>query len=130
VRVREAADLDRVEQAYRANAARPVVAGAQVSVTRNGAYPPLPSNAATDALAARAQAIYGELGRKLDTSGSGGASESALAASAGVPALDGLGPVGAGLHSDQEYLELASLTPRLYLLARLIEELGVKPPIR
>jgi glutamate carboxypeptidase len=130
VRVRETADLDRVEQAFRANAAKPVVEGAQVSVTRNGAYPPLPSNAATDALAAQAQAIYGELGQKLSASGSGGASESALAAAAGVPALDGLGPVGAGLHSDQEYLELASLTPRLYLLARLIEELGVKPPAR
>ena len=45
-----------------------------------------------------------------------------------MPALDGLGPVGGGFHSDKEYLDLATLTPRLYLLARLIEEVGAHPP--
>ena len=47
-----------------------------------------------------------------------------------MPALDGLGPVGGGFHSDQEYLELKTLTPRLYMLARLILDLGANPPAR
>jgi glutamate carboxypeptidase len=47
-----------------------------------------------------------------------------------VPALDGLGPVGGGFHSDKEYVLLGTVTPRLYLLARLIQDLGRNPPAR
>ena len=60
--------------------------------------------------------------------GNGGASESALAQDAGVPALDGLGPVGGGFHSEDEFLELKTLTPRLYLLTKLIMDIGRNPP--
>jgi glutamate carboxypeptidase len=119
-----------VEQAFRANAGKVQVPDTTVAVVRESAYPPLPTNAATEALADRAQAIYGGLGLALGRGGNGGASESALAAEAGVPALDGLGPVGGGFHSDGEYLELGSLTPRLYLLTRLMMELGTNPPSR
>jgi glutamate carboxypeptidase len=45
-----------------------------------------------------------------------------------VPALDGLGPVGGGFHSDREYLDLNSVTPRLYLLTKLLMSLGANPP--
>jgi glutamate carboxypeptidase len=128
VRVRDKADFDKVDQAYRANAARPAVPDTTVTVVRENAYPPLPNNRGTEALADRAAAIYAGLGLKLGRGGNGGASESALAADAGVPALDGLGPVGGGFHSDSEYLELGSVTPRLYLLTRLLMELGARPP--
>jgi glutamate carboxypeptidase len=130
VRVRDKADFDRVEQVMQANAARPQVPDTTVTVSRESAYPPLPANPATEALADRAQAIYAGLGRTLGRGGNGGASESALAADAGVPALDGLGPVGGGFHSEAEYLELGSVTPRLYLLTRLIMGLGAAPPAR
>lgn len=130
VRVRDKADFDRVEQTYRTLAATTQVPDTAVTVSRESAYPPLPENSATEALANRAQAIYAGLGLKLGRGGNGGASESALAADAGVPALDGLGPVGGGFHSDAEYLELSSVAPRLYLLARLMMELGAEPPAR
>ena len=130
VRVRDKADFDRVEQAYRANAATTQIPDTTVAVSRENAFPPLPANPATEALADWAQAIYAGLGLKLAREGNGGASESALAADAGVPALDGLGPVGGGFHSDAEYLELSSVTPRLYLLVNLLMELGAAPPPR
>jgi glutamate carboxypeptidase len=130
VRVRDKADFDKVEQAFRANAARTVIPDTTVSVDRENAYPPLPSNPATDALADRAQKIYAGLGLQLARGGNGGASESALAADAGVPALDGLGPAGGGFHSEAEYLELGSVAPRLYLLAGLLMDLGADPPPR
>ncbi len=101
--------------------------GTTVSVSREPAYPPLPDNAATMALAGRAQAIYRQIGKQLATGGNGGASQSALAAAAGVPALDGLGPVGGGFHSDREYLDLNSITPRLYLLTRLLMDVAEHP---
>ena len=128
VRVRDKADFERVEHILQDNAARTQVPDTKVTISRTPAFPPLPSNAGTDALAARAEAIYARLGRRIGRGGNGGASESALAAQAGVAALDGLGPVGGGFHSDGEYLDLGSLTPRLYLLASLLMDIGHAPP--
>jgi glutamate carboxypeptidase len=130
VRVRNKADFDRVEQAYRANATKTQVPDTSVAVSRTPAFPPLASNPGTDALAARAEAIYAGIDRKIGRGGNGGASESALAYEAGVPALDGLGPVGGGFHSDKEYLDLTTVTPRLYLLTKLLMNLGRNPPAR
>jgi glutamate carboxypeptidase len=130
VRVRDKADFERVERTLQANARQTEVPDTMVTVSRTPAFPPLPSNPGTDALAARAEAIYAGIGRKIGRGGNGGASESALAAEAGVPALDGLGPVGGGFHSDKEYLDLTTMTPRLYLLAELLMDLGRNPPRR
>jgi glutamate carboxypeptidase len=126
-RVLKSTDIGRIENVLRANARHVAVSGTSVSVTREAAFPPLTKNPDTDALAARAKAIYAQIGRQIGTGGNGGASQSALAAEAGVPALDGLGPVGGSFHSDREYLELESVTPRLYLLTKLIMSLGQHP---
>ncbi|HYM44161.1 MAG TPA: glutamate carboxypeptidase [Steroidobacteraceae bacterium] len=128
VRVRDKADFGRVEQVLRRNAATTVIPDTRVTLSGGEGFPPLQSNPATDRLAARAQRIYAGIGRTLAAGGNGGASESALAADAGVAALDGLGPIGGGFHSDQEFLELDSLTPRLYLLTMLLMDLGKNPP--
>lgn len=127
VRVRNAADFDHIQGILERNARQITVPGTSVTVSREPAYPPLPDNSGTAALAARAKAIYASIGKKLGTGGNGGASESALAAEAGVPALDGLGPVGGGFHSDREFLDLNSVTPRLYLLTKLLMDVGEKP---
>jgi len=111
-----------------AHAETTVVPDTKVTISIEPAFPPLPNNPATNKLAARAQLIYSGIGRTLGTGGNGGASESALAAEAGAPALDGLGPAGGGYHSDQEYFNLNTLTPRLYLLAKLLMDLGPDPP--
>lgn len=126
-RVLKTADVDRIENVLKANAQHVVVPGTSVSVTREPAFPPLTRNADTDALAARAKEIYARIGKQIATGGNGGASQSALALEAGVPALDGLGPVGGSFHSDREYLELESVTSRLYLLTKLIMSLGRDP---
>jgi len=128
LRVRDQADVEKVIGTMETAAKTTVIPDTKVTVSRNVSFPPLPNNAATDALAARAEAIYAGLGRTLGRAGNGGASESALAAERGVPALDGLGPVGGGFHSEKEFLDLATLTPRLYLLTKLIMDLGKAPP--
>lgn len=130
VRVRDKADFARVEQVLRRNAETTVIPDTRVTVSGGEGFPPLPNNPATDQLAARAQRIYAGIGRTLAAGGNGGASESALAADAGVAALDGLGPVGGGFHSDKEFLELDTVTPRLYLLAMLLMDLSKSPPAR
>ena len=50
----------------------------------------------------------------------GGASDANTTAAAGVPTLDGLGPVGGDDHSPAEWLDLTSVVPRTALLAGLI----------
>lgn len=86
--------------------------------------PPFSKNDKTDALAVKMQAIYAEIGKKLATEGSGGGSDANYAASVGAVAIDGLGPVGAKGHTDEEYVDLDSLAPRLYLAVRAIMDLG------
>lgn len=129
-RVRDPAQFAQVRQAFEAAARMTSIPGTHVDVTVTPAFPPLPENAATQKLADRAKTTYAGLGLQLGTAGNGGASESALAAAAGTPALDGLGPVGGGFHSVEERLELRSLTPRLYLTVQLLRELGRDPPAR
>ena len=127
VRYRKVEDFDAVLAKVESSAHSTQVPDTTVSVTHDPAFPPLTENAQIDALAGRARAIYAELGKTIELSGNGGASESALAMSEGTPALDGLGYVGGDFHTDHEWIELDSVTPRLYLFTRLLMELGAKP---
>lgn len=54
----------------------------------------------------------------------GGGSDANNTAILGVPTLDGLGPIGAGFHSDQEYLLLESIEPRIKMLMRVLEKIA------
>ena len=128
VRYRDKADMARVEEDFRKNATTTLIPDTKVAISSDPAFPPLSETSAVDGLAARAERIYTGLGLTLGRGGNGGASESALAQDAGVPALDGMGPVGGGFHSDAEFLELKTLTPRLYMLTELIMDLGRNPP--
>lgn len=127
VRFRKAADFDRVLGRVEQAAGVTAVPDTQVTVLHDPAYPPLTENPAIDVLADRAVAIYAELGRTLARSGNGGASESALAMAEGTPALDGLGYVGGDFHTDHEWIDLGSITPRLYLITRLLIETAQHP---
>ncbi|TAJ73538.1 MAG: M20/M25/M40 family metallo-hydrolase [Phenylobacterium sp.] len=130
IRVRDKADVEKVAHALETSAKTTVIPDTKVTIRREASFPPLPNNAATDGLADRAEAIYAGLGMQIGRGGNGGASESALANEAGVPALDGLGPVGGKFHSEDEYVDLKSVTPRLYLFTKLIMDLGRNPPAR
>jgi glutamate carboxypeptidase len=79
------------------------------------------------ALAEKARAIYAELdGRELIfIPGSGGGTDAGFAARSGKPAvLESLGLAGWGYHARDEYIEIDSIAPRLYLTLRLLVELG------
>jgi glutamate carboxypeptidase len=130
VRFRKSEDFDAILAQIKSGLAPTMVPDTVITVSAEGAaYPPLTENAEIDALGARAQAIYAELGKSVALSGNGGASESAVASSMGIPALDGLGYVGDAFHTDHEWIDLASVTPRLYLFTRLLMETSVAPPV-
>ena len=125
VRALMSEEFDRVEREATAIAKNgKVIPDTEVTAILNRSFPVMPQNAKTDALAKMAQSIYGELGKTLKLEGSGGAADSSFAAGVFKPALDGLSIVGGNAHTDREYIELASIPPRFYLLTRMIVELG------
>ncbi len=128
LRFRTFQERDQALARLRTAAASTAVPDTSVSVIADPGYPPLTQTPAVDGLATRAQAIYAELGKTIGKGGNGGASESAVVQSVGTPALDGLGLVGGDFHTDKEWIDLTSLSPRLYLFTRLLMEMGAGPP--
>ena len=129
VRAFTSQELDRVEANLMELVADNVVPDVRVvaSMTRN--FPPWPRTGSTEALLARAQQLYGEIGRTLTGVAVGSSADVAFAAETGTPSIDGFGLVGGGAHGPDEYIELSSIVPRVYLLARMLMELGRNPAV-
>jgi glutamate carboxypeptidase len=124
VRVVTTEEFDRVERDMVELAKNKLIAEAEVTVSLTRGFPVMPQSQQIDALAAMAQRIYGEIGRTLKLEGSGGAADSSLAAGVFKPTLDGLSMIGSNAHTEREYAEVDSMVPRLYLLTRMVMELG------
>ena len=75
-------------------------------------------------LVQRAQHIARLLGFSVNHVMTGGSSDASYTSGYGIPALDGLGPIGGLDHSPDEYLMLSSVAPRSALLAGLIASIG------
>lgn len=117
-RIWSRAEAERVEKAIRGY--RP--ADARVTFEVDGKYdrPPMEETAESKALYQRARGIALNLGFELGAARVGGASDGNLTAAAGVPTLDGLGPMGAGAHARHEHIIVSDLPRRAALLARLV----------
>ena len=81
---------------------------------------PMMRTSASVQLAEQAQHIAQLLGFSVNHVSTGGGSDASFTSEAGIPTLDGLGPVGGRDHSPFEYLMLDSVAPRAALLAGLI----------
>jgi glutamate carboxypeptidase len=120
VRVSRPEDMQPVEQAIRAIAATPYVPGTSSSLADGWHYPPMPRTPAGASLAELAAACAAELGFNVRDAATGGVSYANLLAGAGLPVLDGLGPVGGLDHSPREYILVGTIVPRTALLALLL----------
>ena len=127
IRVLVSEEFDRVERELAVASQNKLIPDTTVTTSLSRGFPVMAQNAQTDALAAMAQRIYGELGRTLTLEGSGGAADSSLAAGVFKPTLDGLSVIGGNAHTDREYADVESLVPRVYLLTRMVMELGAGP---
>jgi len=102
----------------------------EVSIKLDIGRPPYAAGPRGLALAQRAQAIYQEMdGRTLllhPMTGAG--TDAGFASRSGTAAvLESLGLPGAGYHAKDEYIEIDAIAPRLYLTARLLQELAKNP---
>jgi glutamate carboxypeptidase len=80
------------------------------------------------ALAQQGQAIYAEIERTLDIAEmTGGATDAGFANRSGKSVVvEGFGLAGFGYHARDEYIDTGSIVPRLYLMTRILTELGRK----
>ncbi len=124
VRVLEAQEYTRLQQDFERLSQQKLLPCTEIKVLAERGRPPFPPNDRTAALVGKSQAIYREIGLQLGVEGSGGGTDGNYAAAAGTATLDALGPVGGGAHSPTEYIDLERLAPRIYLLTRLLIDLG------
>ncbi|WP_214321992.1 M20/M25/M40 family metallo-hydrolase [Nonomuraea sediminis] len=99
------------------------VEGTSATGHRHGVCPPMEPS---EDLAAVAVGLAAARGLDVAAVATAGIADANLVSALGVPTLDGLGPVGGADHSPAEWLDLASVTPRVTLLAELITHLATK----
>ncbi|MEE4685274.1 M20/M25/M40 family metallo-hydrolase [Pseudomonas viridiflava] len=114
------ADAQRIVQ-------KKLIDGTEVTVRLEKGRPPLAKNPGSEQLAKTAQALYGKIGRNIEPIAMRFGTDAGYAyvpGSAKPAVLETMGVVGAGLHADDEYIELSSIAPRLYLTVALIQQLS------
>lgn len=127
MRYSDPAESERVLADARKLTGERLVADTEVSLRLDKGRPPLVKNPASQRLAETAQTLYGRIGKRIEPIAMRFGTDAGYAYVPGSdkPAvLETLGVVGAGLHSEAEYLELSSIAPRLYLTVALIRELS------
>ena len=103
---------------------QPTLDGVTSELRRLAHHPPMEKTAGSARLAALAATTAAELGFVVRDTTTGGASDANTTSAAGLPSLDGLGPIGGDDHSVDEWLDLASIVPRTALLAGLMARIG------
>lgn len=125
VRVLYPDEYDRIMKDAEATAKKQLVPDTQVKFSMFQGRPPFAKNDKTDALVAYMKNLYAnDLGMVLGIEGSGGGSDANYAAIVGSTAVDGMGVVGGNDHTPDEYIELNSIVPRMYLLTKTLMDIG------
>ncbi|GHH43242.1 M20 family metallopeptidase [Streptomyces candidus] len=124
VRAASAAALHRIRAAIHALASRTEVPGTTAHVQQLDLCPPMEDTPASRRMFHLARCEGRRLGLDLGAAATGGVGDANTIAGAGVPVLDGLGPVGGADHTPEEWLDTDSVAPRIALLASLIVALG------
>jgi glutamate carboxypeptidase len=103
-----------------------LVPGTEVKMTITPGRPPFVANQSGRAIAELGQAIYAEIDRKLGIAEmTGGATDAGYANRDGKAAVvESFGLAGFGYHARDEFIDTDSIVPRLYLMTRLLTELG------
>ena len=123
VRFWENDEYTRVHESLAALCAQGFLDGVTTTLSRINYKPAMAASEATRQLMQQVEAAGKEEGVAITWQSVGGGSDANHTAALGIPTLDGLGPVGAGFHSPAEWLETASIEPRIRLLKRVVSML-------
>lgn len=123
------ADFTALEKTMQDKAANKLLPASKVELKFEIRRPPLEANDMARKLAKHAQGIYSQelqLPMKVAEKATGGGTDAAFAAlKAKGGVIEGFGLSGYGAHSnDAEYVHIDTIAPRLYLAARMIQDLS------
>ena len=123
------ADFTALEKTMQDKAANKLLPASKVELKFEVRRPPLEANDMARKLAKHAQGIYSQelqLSMKVAEKATGGGTDAAFAAlKAKGGVIEGFGLSGYGAHSnDAEYVHIDTIAPRLYLAARMIQDLS------
>ncbi|RSC25057.1 M20/M25/M40 family metallo-hydrolase [Pseudomonas parafulva] len=127
MRYSDLSESDRVLADAQRLVQKKLIDGTEVTVRLDKGRPPLAKNAGSEQLAKTAQALYAKIDHNIEPIAMRFGTDAGYAYVPGSekPAvLETMGVVGAGLHADDEYIELSSIAPRLYLTVALIQQLS------
>ena len=127
MRMSELSELDRVQQDANRLIQTKFIPDTSVTVKVENRRPPFSKNPASDKLAALSNDIYQELGKHIQPVSMRYGTDAGFAYHPGSDkpvVLDGMGIVGDRIHSSEEWADLNSVEPRLYLTVRLLETLS------
>jgi glutamate carboxypeptidase len=102
----------------------PPFPGTSIEVEAGPVRPLFTADERTMALYARAKAIADRHGIPIDHRQAGGGSDGNFTGALGTPTLDGLGVIGGGIHTKEEYCDIKSIAPKATLMAGLLTELA------
>jgi glutamate carboxypeptidase len=121
-------DFDVVEDEVRERAKNQQTPDTKVEIEFERRRPPLVMSPQSLQMAQYAKKVYAELGRDLvlGTVAAGGGTDAAFAAlDTQNPVIESMGVQGFGAHSNNdEYILVSSITPRMYLLSRMIMDIS------
>jgi glutamate carboxypeptidase len=118
--------VERLQAALDEKIKNKLIPDTETTVRIEKGRPPFVASAAGRKLGEKAQAIYAELDRPLDlVPMTGGATDAGFAGRSGKAAvIESFGLAGFGYHARDEFVETTSIVPRLYLMTRMLIELG------
>jgi glutamate carboxypeptidase len=120
LRFKNRTDQNFVTANMQAIAAKVRTPNTQCNLEIVSARPPMPSNRPNRRLFRTVAAVAAKLGLSVAEEYRQGVSDANLIAAEDIPVLDGLGPIGAKDHSEEEYMQKSSLPERSLLAAGAI----------
>ena len=126
IRVTVPDGLKKLQAALDEKVKEKLIPDTETTVTIEVGRPPFVATDRGRLLAKEGQEIYAEIGRPLDISEmTGGATDAGYANRSGkAVVVESFGLAGYGYHARDEYIDAGSIVPRLYLMTRMLTELG------
>jgi glutamate carboxypeptidase len=119
VRFAEAGEIKRIQACFQEITQRAHVNGVRTEVEGEVNRPPMVPSEITLQLWDRIAEIGTRLGQELKLIATGGGSDGNFTAAMGIPTIDGMGPRGGRAHSEDEFLDLDSITPTVQLICEV-----------
>jgi glutamate carboxypeptidase len=119
VRFAETSEVERIEDCFQQITQRPHVNDVRTEVDGEVNRPPMVPSEKTRRLWDQIAKIGTRLGQEMELIATGGGSDGNFTSAMGIPTIDGMGPRGGRAHSEDEFLDLKSITPTVQLVSEV-----------